>query len=165
MSIALLDDAVGSGQPQTSPFTFFLGGEKRLKKTRPHFGWHAHAIITDGDHDEISGRDVTAVPRIFFTKSYVTSFNRELAAIRHGIAGVKSKVENYLLDLARIRFYNPQIAKRESDETDIFTKQAPQHAVHTRNNGVQIKQGRLQNLLAAEGQQLTSEPSGAIGRL
>ena len=87
-------------------------------------------------------------------------------AVGHGVARVDREVQDHLLDLARV---GPDVAECVGEperEVDVLADQPAQHALACRaTTVVQIDDGRLEDLLPAERQQLARERGGALAGL
>ncbi len=92
----------------------------------------------------------------------VSGLNGELPALGHGVAGIDRQVHDHLLDLSGVGFDRSKISARDHDQVDVFADQAVQHFQVFRDDAVEVDNLRRQHLLAAEGEQLASECSGAL---
>ena len=73
------------------------------------------------------------------------------------------QVHDDLLDLTGINFDTSEVRTGVDDQFHILANQAPQEVAHVADQFVQVQHPGLQDLLAAEGQQLPGEHGGAIG--
>ena len=83
--------------------------------------------------------------------------DRESPAARHRVAGVDHEIDDHLLDLRAVGVDRRQVGRRAQRELDVLTDEAPQQARELGDDGVEIQPRRLQDLFAAEGEQLLSE--------
>src|SRR5262249_10459283 len=125
-SLALLDDAVDSREPQAGPLADALGGEKGLKDMILNLLRHALAGIGDRETDVAARLDVEMSAGIFLVEVHCAGFDRDAAAVRHGVARVQDKVENDLLDLSRIGAHRVERRIEKQDQLDIFADQPAQ---------------------------------------
>ena len=100
---------------------------------------------------------------VTFIQADACGFNCELAAIGHGIARISGQVHDDLLDLHGIGAHTPNIATVGNGELKVLADQPRQHFADFLEHMIQIKQLQGLHLLAAEGQQLASQISGALG--
>ena len=90
------------------------------------------------------------------------SLDRQLPALRHGVAGVDRQVEQHLLDLARVGSHGAQALLQRRDELDVLADQPSQHLVRVAHDLVQVDDARLEHLLAAEGEELPRQVGRAM---
>src|SRR5437899_5306690 len=93
----------------------------------------------------------------------VLSFDSELTAERHGVAGVDCEIEEDLLELARIGFDAAEGIAEAQAEFDVFPNQAAKKLAHVRDEFVEIEDFGLKDLHAAESEHLAGKGSGAVG--
>ena len=86
----------------------------------------------------------------------------ELAAVRHGVAGIDGEIDDDLLELMEVGLDRPQIARLIERQLDILAEQAREQDGQFRQHIAELKHLRAQGLLAREGKQLTHEPGGAV---
>src|SRR6266550_4974996 len=102
---------------------------------------------------------------VFLSKLDRSCFNRQDTALGHCISGVDHEVHQHLFDLTGIGLNSFKRQIEFGGELNIFANQSPQHLVHIRDHVIKIDRQRLQNLLAAESQQLPSKIGSAIPSL
>ena len=95
----------------------------------------------------------------------VGGLDRQRAASRHGIPRVHREVHDDLLHLPAIGLHERQLGPEAQHDLHVFPDEASEHRPHVGHDHVQVEQRRLDDLLAAEGQQLAREPRGARARL
>jgi hypothetical protein len=79
-------------QTRSLPTSF---GEEGLKRPFQRRSIHPDAGVRDGDHDILAGLDGLGEPvDVAFVEVAVRGLERHLAAIRHGVAGVRSQIDN-----------------------------------------------------------------------
>ena len=164
-STALLDDAVHGGEPQPRALAFLLGREERLEHVGLGFFAHPNAGVRDREHHKRSRARGVVVGGVRVVQIHVGRLQGELAPVRHRVAGVHGQVHDYLLELAGIGLDPPRGGCEPRAERDVFAQEAAQHLLQVADQRVDLEHGRLQDLLAAERQQLAGQPGGAIGGL
>ena len=87
----------------------------------------------------------------------------KLTALRHRVARVGRDVHQHLLELNAIGADRRQCVGELDLDDDVLADQPLQHAAHGPHHFVDVDVGRAQDLLAAEGEQLTRQLRGAIG--
>ena len=92
-------------------------------------------------------------------------FNGKRSAVWHRVDGVHREIQNDLLKLSGISLDSAKRLVRPEAKKDICANQPCEHFGHIRDKRVQVQDLRLQNLHAAEGQQLPRERGSAIGSL
>ncbi len=92
----------------------------------------------------------------------IGSFEGQLAAFGHRIAGVDRKVEHGELDPGRVGHGGPEIGGEMGRGTDGPAKRAVEKVGHAREHAVEIGRAPIQLLLAREGEELVGEPGPAL---
>ena len=90
---------------------------------------------------------------------------RELAAVRHGVAGIDREVDDHLLELGDVGLDRPQVAAVHDVERDVLADQPAQQHVEIGQRLAEVEHLRPQRLLAREGQQMPHQARGAVGVL
>ena len=96
----------------------------------------------------------------------VRGLDRELAAVRHGVAGVDHEVHDHLLDLSRIGIDAAQLRIGSlvlSSMSSPISRRSM--LLHAGDHGVQVEDLGLQHLPAAEREQLPGERGGPVACL
>src|SRR5580704_19170361 len=95
--------------------------------------------------------------RIDVTLSQVDAggFDRDHSPLGHGIAGIYDEIHEDLLDLPEISADGADGAGFEG-ERDVFADHAQEHLREIVHHGIQVEDSRIENLLAAEGEELAS---------
>ena len=134
----MLDDAVDHGKAEPGTLRSF-GAEERFEDAALGFGVHSYPGVADGEHYIFArlGRRMRA--SIAFVERDIRSFNGELAAARHRIAGIDRQVHDDLLDLARISLGRAQVGSRHHHQFDILADQAGKHSEVFRDHRIQIE--------------------------
>src|SRR5687768_6025026 len=97
---ALVYDAFAGGQTEPGTAAHAFGRKKRLENARQDFGRDAGAGVLDGERDVSTGREPLARPG---SHDHVARLGAQASATRHGVARVERKIQDPLLDLARVR--------------------------------------------------------------
>ena len=91
--------------------------------------------------------------------------DRHRPASRHRVARVDREIDDHLLELSRIGADRTELGVEHRQQLDVLADQAPQHHVHVGDDGVEVEHPGLQDLPAAEREQLPGERRGARGGL
>ncbi len=102
---------------------------------------------------------VTGIPLV---EGHVVRLDRDLAALRHGVAGVHDEVHDHLLDVTTIDFDMAERRRCQGHELDVFPDDSLQHLVDIGEHVVQVEHVRLGHLLSAEHQKLFREVRGSL---
>jgi hypothetical protein len=156
-----LRDAEHDRQAEPRPFPDLLGREKGLEDASLHLRFHAHAGVTDGEHDMRPRLRAQMHGRIALIQLDGSGLDRQLAAPRHGVAGIQRQVHDHLFDVARVSQHAPQLRCKAGNQVHVFSQDAAQHPVHHSHRLIQIDRLRRDDLLSAEHQQLSSKIGGA----
>ena len=112
-AMVLLDNGVGSGQPDPGPLINVLGGEEGLKHLLPGDLIHANAVIGDVDTQVMGagmvggvGRDLLLLERDFLDR-HRDMRGRLLGALDR-VPGVEEQVQKYLVQLTHLSRYRRQ---------------------------------------------------------
>ena len=103
--------------------------------------------------------------RVVLVELDVGGLDRQRAASRHGIPRVDREVHDDLFHLSAIGLYGRRVRPGADDDLDVLADQPLEHRPHVGHHHVQVEQRRLDDLLAAEGEQLAREPRGSLARL
>src|SRR5262249_47901221 len=143
-------------------FARLLGGVKRLEYMGQHAGGHATTRIGDDQKDVRARLGVQVLARVVLVQLDIRRLDHQLAALGHGVAGVGDEIENDLVNLARVRLDIPELGLQFGEGLNVFAEQAKHHLV-VGEKGIEIENGRLDDLFAAEEEQLARESGGAFG--
>ena len=91
----------------------------------------------------------------------VARFDRQLPALWHGVASVDRQIHENLLDLPGVGPNAPEVRPEHRYEIDVFADETAEHLVHVCHDVVEIQYPRLEDLLAAESEQLAGQCGGA----
>src|SRR3990172_1892047 len=109
-------------------------------------------------------RDIPVFPGDGCVQLGIRGFDGDPPPLRHGIPCIQHQVDDDLLDLPRIRLHSSQPIPRDRHELDVIPDQTAEHLVHVGYDAVQIQDLGLEDLLAAEGDQLLRQTGGALAR-
>jgi hypothetical protein len=110
--------------------------------------------------------DAKVLGRVGLIEIHIGCHDRQLAAPGHGVAGVHREVHDDLLDLPGIDQRLLEIGRGGDRQLHVFADDAVEQVPRPDHDVVEVDDPRAQHLLAAEGQELTREPRGALpGRL
>ncbi len=153
VAAALLDDPVDGREAEPGPLRP-LRREERLDSAGAGVRIHPDAAVPHGQGDE------RAVGR-----GHVRGLDRQRAAARHRVPGVDGEVDEHLLDLPWIGLHAPKGSPRQRDELDVLADHAPEHRLDSLDDGVEVQHLRLEQLVAAEREQLARERGRPLRRL
>ena len=105
------------------------------------------------------------LPYIRLIQLGVPRLDREPTALGHRVAGVHGEVDDHLLQLVCVGPHGSEGRVELRDHDNVLTQQPPQQLVHVGHEVVEVEHAQVQDLLAAEREELTREPSGSIGGL
>ena len=124
-----------------------------------------HTSVADQQRHVRPRRDLRMPRRVRFVHFHVRRPDGQRPAVRHGIHGVHRQVHQHLVQLPRIGHDGPLRGIGLDDQLDIFPDQALQHGLVLGHQAAQIHRSGLDDLFAAESQQLAGEIGGALSRL
>ena len=90
----LLDEAVHHAEAEAGALAGPLRGEERVEHLVEHVSRNAGPGIAHGDHGVAAGPDVAVHPGIVLVEHDRAGFDDQLAAVRHGVAGVEGEIED-----------------------------------------------------------------------
>jgi hypothetical protein len=137
--------------------------EKRLEGAFDHVLRHARAGIRHRDLHILTGLHVAILPAVALVQIGVAGFDGELAAFRHGVAGVHREVENGGFELGRVGLDRPRAAATDDLERNVLAERAPQKIGQAVEHAVDVEQGRVERLLAGKGQEPLGQCRRALG--
>src|SRR5438128_8728510 len=146
---------VASPSPVPFPCSLVV---KKGSKSRPFVSasmpW---PVSRNGEHDVPPRSQAFVRLRQIFVDIDIRRLDRQLAAVGHRVSGVDDEVDEHLLDLARIGLDAAESTAEDGDHLDVLADQAAEHLVHLADDVVEPEDARLQELLAAEREQLPRE--------
>ena len=124
---------------------------------------HADARVSDLEHSIGTRRDFPA--RVGLVEPLAAGPDRQLAALRHRVAGVHGQVQDDLLELAAVAEYRLRRARGVRHNLDVLRDDPSQHRQQVGHEARQADDHRLEHLPSAEREQVdSSRPVGAVGR-
>ena len=124
---------------------------------------HAGAVVCDGHHDAGAGSGAAGSAGLADLK--VGGCDLKAAAVRHGVARIDEQVHDHLLDLFGIGQDTAQMGIERGGEGDVFADEAAEHAFGIADGGIEVERTGLDDLLAAEGEELAGEGGCAFAGL
>src|SRR6185369_95817 len=138
-AFVLLDDAKYRGEPQTGTLPGPFGGEERLEDAVQRLFVHAATVVAHRQPHVFARRDLRVVVAVILVENLVSRLYDDLAHAPDRVARVDTEVGQYLIDLGRVEFEEPQVGSRLPGETDVFADESMQHLEHAGNRLVQVQ--------------------------
>ena len=110
IAAGLLDDAVDHGEAKTRAFADLLRREERLEDLVLHLRRDAMAEILDLDRDIFGRGQRIVVEGGAFGRRHIAGAQRDLAAVRHGVARIDDQIDDDLFELIDVGLDEPEIA-------------------------------------------------------
>ncbi len=126
-------------------------------------GIHAPAGVGYRESGIAACRANALTAPVLLLTHYPHGFEDELAARRHGIAGVRAEIHQDLAELAGIGLHRTYRVVEDDRDLNILAHQPFDHALYLADRLIQIHNRLGAHLSAAEGQQLTGEQRGLFG--
>ena len=142
-----------------------LRREERLERVRERLGVHSVAGVRDLEKDVVARLHRDVAERAG-TERHVHGAHGQPAALGHRVAGVDGEVDEDLLDLPRVGLHAPEVRDRGSKRI-LTSSRRTRWSIPSSffDDVVQLEDVRLQDLLAAEREQLARQRGRALGRL
>ena len=166
MSIAAAgagDDPVDGGEAEAGAFAFALGGEERLEGPLDRLLVHADAGVAHFQADVAARLGVGVHVGVLLVEVGLVDLDHQAPAVRHRVASVDGQVDQHLLDLAGIGLDRTAVLAEAGDQLDPLPQRPAQEVLQLGDDVAQIQQLRLDDLAAAEDQQLAGQRRGALG--
>ena len=160
-----MHDAPDCGQPQSGALPGLLRCEKGLEDPKPGRLIHARSRIGDRQHHISSRTNAREGEDICFGELGNRRQNGERASCWHGIARIDNQVHNHLLELAGIGLDAPRKGTQPSRQANIFPDEPSQEALQPLHDLIENQHLGLQELAAAECQELRRQSCGPLGRI
>ena len=158
----LLDNAEHGGQTQPRSLAGLLGGEEGLEDVLARLERDSLADVGDGEDDVGAARERTVGEGRRFLELDIVGADRDRASVGHGVTGVHGQIGQDLTELPRIDLDRVQIRLQPGQQLDLLAEHAPEHARVLLDNRVDVHHLGLQNLLAAEGEQVLGQLGGTL---
>ena len=159
-----LGDAIHRGQPQAGALADFLGGEKRIENVAQDLRIHAEARVSDAQADELSHARLRVLLNVLGVNVRGGRADDELSASGHRVASVDGQVDDDLFDHAGVGVNRRELTLEIEIQNNVFAERSFEHGSDIADDFVQVQRALLNDLTAAEGQQLTRQVGRAIGR-
>src|SRR5688500_15076873 len=89
----------------------------------------------------------------------------EAASVLHRVARVDGKIDEHLIELARVNSDVPKFRPERKHYLDVLADESAQHLVRLDDVVVEVEDFGLEYLLAREGEELARQISGALAGL
>ena len=114
-------------------------------------GAHPGPGVAQRDEDAIAAGHLVGQPGA--AGADIGCLDQQGAALRHRIARVDRDVQKRRLDLIHIDHDGPELGRKRMSDFDRGTNRATQHRVHLGDDRIQVRQHRIEMLLASEGKE------------
>jgi len=94
---------------------------------------------------------------VVFGQRGVLRLNRQRSTIGHRVARVDDEVHQHLLHLSVVSADEAEIRVEPRLQQDVLAEYTQEHAFHLADDAVQVEERRLEDLLPAEGEQLSRQ--------
>ena len=101
----------------------------------------------------MAGLHVGILPAIAVVEIGVACLDGQLAAFRHGVAGIHREVENGGFELGRVGLDRPHAAAADNLERNVLAERAAQKIGQAVEHAIDVEQGGTERLLAGKGQE------------
>ena len=120
----LLDDAVDGREPEPGALADILGGVEGVENLVDDLRRDAGAGVLDLDQHIFAERHPLVLERRALLGADIRRAQRELAAVRHGIARIDREIDDHLLELADVGLDRPEVAHLRDVERHVLADQA-----------------------------------------
>src|ERR1043166_1123147 len=156
------NDAQHRRQAQTGAFAWFLGGEERLENSLDHASGNSSPGIHDLNEHIGSGLGFGILGR-GLVEPEVLGFQSQLAALRHGIAGVDAQIEQDLVQLGNIGSERPEVSRNAGLDPDALGKGFLHDFQHLLDEVPELDDAAPALRAPAQGHQLLDDLSPPLG--
>ena len=108
MPAGLFHEAIDLAQAQARSAASALRCVERVKRALDDLWRHACPRVGDSDEHVLACGNLRVLTGISFVKVRVRSFNRQAAAVGHGVAGIDAQVQEGVLKLAGVGIGPPK---------------------------------------------------------
>ena len=122
------------------------------------------ARVTEGQPSELTQLRVGMGLEVRIVDDNARCFDGDRSAIGHRVACVGSEVHHDLANLSRVGPCKRRLVRQVELDPNIRRNQSPQDRFELADELIQVHGGRLEHLVAAEGEQLAGQTSGIPGR-
>ena len=143
VAAGLLDEAVDLREAEAGALADILGGEERLEGAGRIIARLMPTPVSVIDTTHIlPGRDLGLRSGIGLVEIGIGGLDRELAAVRHRVAGVDREVQDRALELVGIGEAAPQAARQHGLDRDLLAERAAQQLRHAGDQPVDVDRPR-----------------------
>ncbi len=122
MSVRLFDEAVDHAETEPRSLSDVLGGEERFKHLFELAGGDPLAGVAHRDHDVVARIDLAAHGGIILVEHHILGFQRQLAAVRHGVPRIQGEVQDRRRELTGIDQGRRGIVRQHRFDFDLFAE-------------------------------------------
>src|SRR5436309_3340325 len=149
---ALLHNPIDSRKSKPGPLAFFFGGKEGFEEMGPDLRIHSASGVFHRQHHVWSWLGNDRLFAMIPPQDNIGCFEKQLAALGHGVARIDGEIHNDLLKLPGISLDYAQPWLQDSEYLDVLAEQPPQHAPYFTDDLVQVQRLRRKHLPTAEGQ-------------
>ena len=161
MATRLLHDTIHGGQAEAGALSLRFGREERLEDPLLGLGVHSRPRVAHREEHITPRRDARMRRGVGCVEKSLVGLDTEHSAVRHRVPGVHGQIEQHLFHLRRVSPERGQAFERPRLDANAGIDQPAQHLLHPGDDLVQTDESRLEDLLAAEGEQLIRERGSA----
>jgi hypothetical protein len=145
------------GQSQTGALACVLGREKGFKDPGLYGLFHSVAVVGDTESAETSRSAATCPVAVLVSDEDVLRGDAQCAAVGHGVPRIDTKVDQYLVQVARVRLDGTLLVRQFKANLHILAEEAGHHLAQFVQVFVEIMGLRLHPLATAEHEQLEGQ--------
>jgi hypothetical protein len=150
-------------EPQARPAAAGLGGEERLEEAAADLLAHTGAAVGDRQQHVRAGRHVAVGGDVALVELDVRGGDRQPPAAGHRVARVGGEVEYDALDLGAVGLDRRDALAELDRELHVVADDPLEHRAHAAHDLVHVDGRRVQDLAAAEGEQLPGQRARLLG--
>jgi hypothetical protein len=136
---------------------------KKGSSTRSRtFPRHSRTGVADRDLHVLTGDQFLGAPAVRLVEKGVAGCDRQLAAFRHGVAGIDGEIEDGGLQLDRIGFDLPQAVGGHDVQSDRLAERATQEIGEAVKERIDAEGFWIKRLLARKHQQALGDCRGPL---
>src|SRR5450759_141372 len=163
VAAALLHDAEDRREPEAGSLAHSLRREEGFEEMGLDLRGDADARVRDRDCDlrtQLPPRSFLEVDGLF--RVDISRADREPASARHRVARVHGEVHDDLLELARVNLHPAGVGRKVGQELHVLADEPAEHLLDPGDDLVHVHELRLEDLLAAKGEELAGEVGRAL---